>query len=151
MCCDDYPNASFRSGTQAIGYARAVFFHLGATADAIFAAETAKEVVLISRVFPALSEEYLRNKESLQWEIFTWKFQNVPAFERRLRESGEVTFTSHGGTATGIHGNWYGRLLTTFRDQMLDEGAMGLCYRSNRTTPTADTHPCQTITAELWP
>ena len=56
VCCDDYPNASFMSGTQAIGYSRAVFVDLGATADAILAADTAKEVILISRVFPTLPQ-----------------------------------------------------------------------------------------------
>ena len=60
-----------------------------------------EEVVLISRVFPTLAEEYVRNEESLQLEMFTWKFQNVAAFERCLRESGDVSFTGNRGAATG--------------------------------------------------
>ena len=67
VCCNnDYPNATFMSGTQAIGYSWAIFLDLGSTADAIFAAKTAKEVIHISGVFPTLSEQYMRNEERAQ-------------------------------------------------------------------------------------
>ena len=137
VCCKDHPNVSFISGTQAIAYSRAVFLDQGATADAIFAADTAREILLISGGFPKLPDNYVRNEEGLQWEIFSWKFQNVPAFQRRLRESGDVSFTGSGGPTTRKQVNGYGKLLTAFRDQMLGEGARGLCYRSDMSTRTA--------------
>ena len=144
VCCKDHPNVSFISGSQAIAYSRAVFLDQGATADAIFAADTAREILLISRGFPTLPDDYVQNEEGLQWEIFSWKFQNVPAFQRRLRESGDVSFTGSGGPTTRKQVNAYGKLLTAFRDQMLGEGARGLCYRSDMSTRTADTGPRQT-------
>ena len=40
VCCNnDYPNTTLMSGTQAIGFSRAVFLDFGTTADAIFDAK----------------------------------------------------------------------------------------------------------------
>ena len=85
----EYPNATFMS---AIGYSRAVFVDLGSMAD--LCCKDSEGSHSHSQGVPYTVGTIAAERGKFTDDIFTSKFQNVPAFEIRARPKWTVSSTS---------------------------------------------------------
>lgn len=152
---DSFDNASFASGTHALAYARATYMNMGQLADAIFRADTARDVEKLCRVFPGESDSWRQHAEGLLWETLEWKMTHVPDFARRLRHSDGVNFrfdsADHfwGVGPDGRGENVYGKSLSDFRDVKFGRGRLGLLSQSTDSEPNDSSTPTPRIKGDL--